>query len=129
MEVIGRIRMIGFEQQVSPTFTKREVVITTEEQYPQHILIEFTQDKCNLLELYQVGDLVVVGINIRGREWANPQGVTRYFNTIQGWRINAVGQPVQQQGYTQPGQHFQGQYHNNSNQQNQQPNYANTPQQ
>ena len=30
-------------------FRKREVVITTEEQYPQHILVEFIQDKCDLL--------------------------------------------------------------------------------
>src|SRR5690606_15062015 len=88
MEIIGRIRMIGFAQQVSPTFTKRDVVITTEEQYPQHILIEFTQDKCDLLNQFQPGEMVRVGINLRGREWTNPQGEVRYFNSIQGWRIN-----------------------------------------
>ena len=87
MEIIGRIRMIGFTQQVSPTFTKREVVITTEEQYPQHILIEFTQDKCGLLDQFQPGEFVRIGINLREREWTNPQGETRYFNSIQGWRM------------------------------------------
>src|SRR5690554_4954692 len=107
MEVIGRIRMIGFAQQVSPTFTKRDVVITTEEQYPQHILIEFTQDKCDLLNQFQPGEMVRVGINLRGREWTNPQGEVRYFNSIQGWRIDRPqmnqpygGQP--QPGYGQP---------------------------
>jgi len=88
MEVKGRIRMIGLTQQVSPTFTKRDVVITTEEQYHQHILFKFTQDKCDLLNQFQPGEMVRVGINLRGREWTNPQGEVRYFNSIQGWRIN-----------------------------------------
>lgn len=87
MEIIGNIRMIGFTQQVSPTFTKREIVLTTQEQYPQHILIEFTQEKCDLLNNLQVGQPIKVGINLRGREWTNPQGETRYFNSIQGWKV------------------------------------------
>lgn len=68
-------------------FRKREMVITTEEQYPQHILVEFIQDKCDLLNNYGVGQAVKVSINLRGREWVNPQGETKYFNSIQGWRI------------------------------------------
>jgi len=55
-------------------FKKREVVITTDEQYPQSILIEFTQDRCELLETYSVGQDVKININIRGREWINPKG-------------------------------------------------------
>lgn len=68
-------------------FRKREMVITTEEQYPQHILVEFVQDKCDLLNNFQVGQAVKVSINLRGREWTNPQGEIKYFNSIQGWRI------------------------------------------
>ncbi len=68
-------------------FRKREIVVTTEEQYPQHILVEFVQDKTDLLNNYQVGQLVKISINLRGREWVNPQGETKYFNSIQGWRI------------------------------------------
>ena len=48
-------------------FRKREVVVTTEEQYPQHILIEFIQDKCDLLNTHQVGQSVKIGINIKGQ--------------------------------------------------------------
>ena len=87
MEVTGKIKVINPEQQVSASFRKREVVVTTEEQYPQHILIEFSQDKCDLLNNYNIGETVKVSINLRGREWVNPQGETRYFNSIQGWRI------------------------------------------
>lgn len=88
MEVQGKIKMIGETQTFgSNGFRKRELVVTTEEQYPQHILIEFVQDKTDLLNNYQVGQAVKVNINLRGREWVNPQGETKYFNSVQGWRI------------------------------------------
>jgi len=87
MEVLGKVKLINQTQQVSASFKKRELVVTTEEQYPQHILIEFAQDKCSLLDNYQVGQNVKVSINLRGREWVNPQGEIKYFNSIQGWRI------------------------------------------
>ena len=74
----------------SSGFRKREVVVTTEEQYPQHILVEFVQDKCDLLDKFQVGQPVKIGVNLRGREWVNPQGETKYFNSIQGWRIESL---------------------------------------
>jgi len=88
MEVQGKIKMIGETQTFGNNgFRKREVVVTTEEQYPQHILVEFIQDKTDLLNNYQVGQNVKISINLRGREWVNPQGETKYFNSIQGWRI------------------------------------------
>lgn len=90
MEVVGKIKVIGTENQVSATFKKRELVVVTDEQYPQSILIEFAQDKCAILDKYSVGQDVVVGINLRGREWVNPQGETKYFNQIQGWSIRAA---------------------------------------
>jgi hypothetical protein len=90
MEVLGRVRLINPVQQVSASFKKRELVVTTEEQYPQHILIEFAQDKTDLLNNYNVGEQVKVSINLRGREWVNPQGETKFFNSIQGWRIEKV---------------------------------------
>jgi len=93
MEVQGKIKLIGETQTFgSNGFRKREVVVTTEEQYPQHIMIEFVQDKTDLLNTYQVGQQVKVSINLRGREWTNPQGEVKYFNSIQGWRIEALQQ-------------------------------------
>ena len=91
MEVTGRVKMIDQTKEVgSGGFKKRDIVVTTEEQYPQHILVQFVQDKCDLLNNYQVGDQVKIDINLRGREWTNQQGETVYFNTIQGWRIGKV---------------------------------------
>ena len=102
-EVIGKIKFIGAEQQVSASFKKRELVVTTEEQYPQHISIDFQQDKCDLLNSYVVGQDVKVHINIGGREWVNPQGETKYFNSIKGWRIEKNGDaPVQEPVQAKP---------------------------
>jgi len=90
MEVSGKVKVVGAEQQVSPTFKKRELVVTTDEQYPQSIMIEFVQDKSDLLNNVSVGDAVKVSINLGGREWVNPQGETKYFNSIKGWRIEKL---------------------------------------
>jgi len=87
MDVLGKIKVINEEQQVSASFRKRELVVATDESYPQFISINFTQDKCDLLNNYNIGDDVKVSINLRGKEWVNPAGETKYFNDIQGWRI------------------------------------------
>lgn len=93
MEIQGRIKMIGETQTIgSNGFRKREVVVTTEEQYPQHILVEFVQDKTDLLNNFQVGQPVKISINLRGREWINPQGEAKYFNAVQGWKIESLQQ-------------------------------------
>lgn len=93
MEVIGKIKLINETQTFGTNgFRKRELVVTTDEQYPQMIMIEFVQDKCDLLNNFAVGQDVKVSINLRGREWINPEGVAKYFNAIQGWRIENLTQ-------------------------------------
>jgi hypothetical protein len=89
MEITGTIKKIG-ETLTFGNFKKREVVVTTDEQYPQFLLVEFTQDKTDLLNNYNIGEPVKISINLRGREWVSPQGETKYFNSIQGWRIEKL---------------------------------------
>ncbi|MGB5362232.1 MAG: DUF3127 domain-containing protein [Aureibaculum sp.] len=91
MEITGKIKIIDETRTYGTSgFKKRELVVTTEEQYPQMLMIEFVQDKCDLLNSYNVGDDVKVSINLRGREWINPEGEAKYFNSIQGWRIEKL---------------------------------------
>ena len=88
MEISGKIKKINNTQTIgSSGFQKRELVIVTNEQYPQMLLVEFIQDKCDLLNNYNVNDEVTISINLRGREWINSEGQAKYFNTLQGWRI------------------------------------------
>lgn len=84
MEVTGRIKLIGETQSFDSGFTKREIVITTSEQYPQDIKIEFVKDKTSILDSYKVGQDVKVGINLRGNEYNE-----KYYVSLNGWKINA----------------------------------------
>lgn len=90
MELQGTVKKISETQTFASGFQKKEMVILTQEQYPQPINIEFLSDKINLLDNITEGENVKVGINIRGREWVSPQGETKYFNSITGWRIEKV---------------------------------------
>ncbi len=102
MEVQGRIKKIfDTKEYGSNGFQKRQLVITTEEQYPQHLLIDFVQSKTSMLDAYKEGQLVKVSIDLRGREWISPDGEAKYFNSLNGWRIEAV-QPPQNQGANTP---------------------------
>jgi hypothetical protein len=96
MTIKGNIVKIGDVQDISPKFRKRELVIKTTEQYPQTILTEFVQDKCGLLDAHfcNQGAFVEVSINLKGREWTNPQGESKYFNSIQGWRVQEAVEEV-----------------------------------
>lgn len=91
MEITGTIKTIKETATFGAIgFKKRELVLTTNEQYPQNILVEFVQDKCDFLNNFTECQEVKVAINLRGREWINPQGEAVYFNTIQGCRIEAI---------------------------------------
>ena len=91
MDISGKLKLVNETKEYgSNGFRKREVVVTTEEQYPQDLLIEFIQDKCDLLNSYKVGDSVKIDINLRGREWESPQKEIKYFNSVQGWRIEKL---------------------------------------
>jgi hypothetical protein len=122
MEIQGRIKTIFATESVGQNgFQKRDLVITTEEQYPNDIIIQFTHSKCALLDTLQVGQKVKVHFYLQGREWTNPQGEVKYFNTVLGWKIELIQttnvaqpqcqQPTPQyqqapQGYQQPPQGY-----------------------
>ena len=87
MELQGTVKKLFDTQTFQSGFQKRELILLTQEQYPQPISIEFLSDKISLLDNVSEGDDVKIGINIRGREWTSPQGETKYFNSITGWRL------------------------------------------
>lgn len=90
MEITGKITKIFDTQTFQSGFKKREVIVTTQEQYPQPLSIEFLQDKVDVVDQLTVGEDVKVSINLRGREWTSPDGVTKYFNSIVGWRVEKM---------------------------------------
>ena len=96
-KLIGTVKVLNPTVQVSEKFAKREFVITeTSSMYPQDISFQATQDKCSMLDAIQPNDQVEVSFNLRGREWTSPQGEVKYFNSLEAWRIEKVGQGMPQ---------------------------------
>jgi hypothetical protein len=92
-KITGTIKVMNPTVQVSEKFSKREFVLTENlSQYPQDILFQAVQDRCALLDGVNVGEQVEVSFNLRGREWTSPQGEVKYFNSLDAWRIEKVGQ-------------------------------------
>lgn len=90
-KIQGIVKVVYPTQQVSEKFSKREFVLTdNSSMYPQDILFQLTQDKCALLDGISVNDQLEVSFNLRGREWTNPQGEVKYFNSLEAWRLDKV---------------------------------------
>ena len=73
-------------------FQKREFVVEFSEnpQYPEFVKFELIQDKCALLDGFNVGQELNVAFNLKGRKWTNPKGEVVYFNSLQAWRVSAA---------------------------------------
>lgn len=93
MKIQGVIIKIYHTHQVTDKFKKREFVIETQEKYPQLILFQVTQNKCEDLDSQKIGSLVDVHFNLRGREYT-PKGKEQpsYFSTIEAWKIVSLAQ-------------------------------------
>lgn len=92
MEVSGKVKVLMDTQTFASGFSKREFVITTQEQYPQDVKFECIKDKIAMLDNLQPGADVTVHFNLRGNEY---QG--KYFVNLQAWRVEAgVAAPIDQ---------------------------------
>ncbi|MEJ6777320.1 MAG: DUF3127 domain-containing protein [Crocinitomicaceae bacterium] len=98
-KLTGSVKLIKDTVQISEKFAKREFVVNdASSMYPQDILFQSVQDKCSMLDGFNENDQVEVSFNLRGREWTSPQGEVKYFNTLDAWRIEKVGQGMPQGG-------------------------------
>ena len=89
MEIKGQVKAIMPVKETA-TFKSIEVIITIDfdSKYPQHISCQLNQGKTSLIEGINVGDLVSAEVNLRGREWQDPNTlVTKYFNSIEIWKL------------------------------------------
>jgi len=82
LKISGKLKLLFEEQSWDSGFSKREFVITTQEQYPQDVKFECIKDKISMLEGLNPGDDLTVSFNIRGNEYND-----RYFVNLQAWRI------------------------------------------
>jgi hypothetical protein len=99
----GIIKVKGNEQKVSDRFKKREFVLTDNSpSYPQTILFQLTQDRCSLLDNVNVNDEVTVHFQLKGREWKNPQGEIKFFNSLDVFKVERAKGSASAQGNSEP---------------------------
>jgi single-strand DNA-binding protein len=82
MQITGRLLEIQPTKVVSDKFRTREFWIETNDQYPQTLAIQLTNDNCEKFKVL-IGSQVTCEINLRGRQWTSPQGERKVFNTIE----------------------------------------------
>lgn len=101
MEYTGRIVRIGTTEVVSDKFKKRPFVVTDgAASYPQNILFELNQDKCDLIEPFKVGEEVQIKFNLKGRDWTDKEGKVKTFNTLQAWALLKTGEASKPEKFT-----------------------------
>lgn len=95
-ELTGRLYEKNNTVVVSDKFRKRELVIektetTNSGEFTELIKFQLSQDRCDLLDKYDVGNEVSVNFNIKGRKWEK-DGKVSYFTTLEVWKIESAGQ-------------------------------------
>lgn len=92
LQISGKIHTIYEAKQVTDRFTKREFVLELADnpKYPQTVLFQLTGDRCSQLDGLKTGDQVNIEFSLRGREWKNPQGEVKYFNSLDVWKIEGM---------------------------------------
>lgn len=92
-EIEGRLAVIDNTVEISASFKKREFVIYVENErnaeWSDNIKFQLVQDKCDLIDSFNVGDTAKVSFNLKGRAWEK-DGKTSYFNSLDAWRIDKV---------------------------------------
>ena len=89
-KVKGTITKIGDAKQITEKFSKVEMIMVTDDTYPQTLCVEWPNDSMTIPQGFKEGDIVEVDINIRGREWTSPQGDVRYFTSLNGWKMSLI---------------------------------------
>lgn len=87
-ELTGIVLDIFKTQTFNKGFRKREFVIETGDKYPQKIIFGLVQDKCDMIDSYSIGDTISVSFDVKGRDWTDNTGNTKYFNTLEAYRIS-----------------------------------------
>lgn len=110
LEVTGKLLVKNDTQQVSERFKKREFVLELTDDvngnvYTNYAKMQLVQNKCEILDQYNEGDMLKVSFNIKGNKWER-DGKVNYITNLDAWRIEGAsegGQPtaMPQQSYSQ----------------------------
>lgn len=90
-ELTGILIDKGKMQQVSSKFRKREFVIEKKDtnqnqEFVDYIKFQLTQDRCDLIEPFEINDKIKITFNIKGNRWEK-EGNVSYFTNLNAWKI------------------------------------------
>ncbi len=107
LELTGRLYEKFPKQQIKENFSKREFVLEISEQgangmmYTNYAAFQLVNAQCDLIENFNLGDMVTVSFNVRGNKWEK-DGQVKYITNLNAWRIQqanaATGLPTQGAG-------------------------------
>ncbi len=95
-EITGKLVAINETQQVSERFKKREFVLEISEEingnvYTNYAKMQLVQNKCEIIDNFNIGDNVKVSFNIKGNKWER-DGSVNYITNLDAWRVENAGQ-------------------------------------
>jgi hypothetical protein len=101
-ELTGKLVDKMDTEQVKESFRKREFVVETNEKsgtmvFTEIIKFQLVQDKCELIDSFNLNDDITVHFNIRGRKWEK-NGNVSYFTNLDAWRIEPAKQQATSAG-------------------------------
>ena len=87
--ISGKVKFVDEVREFgSNGFRKHQIVIETGDgRWDNPIPVEFTKDNIELSKGLKVGDVVQVQSRINGREWQGKDGATKWFTSINGYKI------------------------------------------
>jgi len=87
-EIIGKVYFKSEVELIGANQMKKQIlVVQTDNEFPQKLPIEFIKDRCDSLNNLQIGQQVKVSVNVRGNEYQDRNGVTRFGLSFQGWKV------------------------------------------
>ncbi len=84
---------------ISDRFRKRDLVVEKIHSYGSGefidtIKFQLTQDRCEMLDNFDINEDIKVTFNIRGRKWEK-DGQVNYFNNLEAWKLEKVTPPTE----------------------------------
>ena len=96
--ISGKIKFVDEVREFGANgFKRHQVVVETGDgRWDNPIAVEFTKDNIELSKKLKVGDQVQIQSRINGREWQGKDGVTKWFSSINGYKISVENSDSQE---------------------------------
>jgi hypothetical protein len=97
LQIEGKLFKVYPTEQKTDKFQSRDFAIEfMSGNYPQLVKFQLSNDKCDLIDAYQIGSQVRVYFDLRGREWND-----KILTNLQAWKIESLEQDPPQQPVAQ----------------------------